>query len=84
MSRVLIVGGAGYVGGWLTDQALEAGHDVVVYDLLLYEDVYLKPVEFVFGDMLDRERLEPYLGRPTSWSGSRRSSATERARSIPT
>jgi nucleoside-diphosphate-sugar epimerase len=61
VGRVLIVGGAGYVGGWLTDQALEAGHDVIVYDLLLYEDVYLKPVDFVFGDILDRERLEPYV-----------------------
>ena len=61
MARVLIVGGAGYVGGWLTDQAREAGHDVVVYDLLLYEDVYLKPVDFVFGDILDRERLEPLI-----------------------
>lgn len=59
MARVLIVGGAGYVGGWLTDQAIEAGHDVTVYDLLLYEDVYLKPVDFVFGDILDRKRLEP-------------------------
>lgn len=61
MARILIVGGAGYVGGWLTDQAIEAGHDVIVYDLLLYEDVYLKPVEFVFGDILDRERLEPLV-----------------------
>jgi len=59
--RVLIVGGAGYVGGWLTDQALEAGHDVVVYDLLLYEDRFLKDVEFVNGDVLDRERLRPHL-----------------------
>ena len=57
--RVLIVGGAGYVGGWLTDRALEAGHDVRVYDLLLYEDRYLKEVPFVTGDVLDRERLRP-------------------------
>lgn len=61
MAGVLIVGGAGYVGGWLTDQAIEAGHDVTVYDLLLYEDVYLKPVDFVFGDILDRQRLEPLV-----------------------
>lgn len=61
MARVLIVGGAGYVGGWLTDCAIEAGHDVVVYDLLLYEDVYLKPVEFVHGDILDAERLLPHV-----------------------
>src|SRR5262245_20519020 len=63
VARVLIVGGAGYVGGWLTDRALEAGHDVTVYDLLLYEDVYLKPVDFVFGDILDHDRLEPHVRR---------------------
>jgi nucleoside-diphosphate-sugar epimerase len=61
VAGVLIVGGAGYVGGWLTDRAIEAGHDVTVYDLLLYEDVYLKPVDFVFGDLLDRDRLEPLV-----------------------
>jgi nucleoside-diphosphate-sugar epimerase len=59
--RVLIVGGAGYVGGWLTDKAIEAGHDVVVYDLLLYEDRFLKDVPFVHGDVLDRERLLPHI-----------------------
>ena len=61
MARVLIVGGAGYIGGWLTDKALEAGHDVRVYDLLLYEERYLKEVPFVAGDVLDRERLAPHL-----------------------
>jgi nucleoside-diphosphate-sugar epimerase len=61
VARVLIVGGAGYVGGWLTDQAVAAGHDVRVYDLLLYEDSYLKPVPFVNGDILDRERLAPHV-----------------------
>ena len=59
--RVLIVGGAGYVGGWLTDEAAAAGHDVLVYDLLLYEDRFLKDVAFVNGDVLDRERLAPHL-----------------------
>ncbi len=59
--RVLIVGGAGYVGGWLTDEAVAAGHDVLVYDLLLYEDRFLKDVPFVNGDVLDRERLLPHL-----------------------
>ena len=63
MANVLIVGGAGYIGGWLTDRTVEAGHEVRVYDLLLYEDRYLKDVGFVAGDILDRERpaaeLEP-------------------------
>lgn len=61
MARVLITGGAGYVGGWLTDRAIEAGHDVRVYDLLLYEDRYLKDVPFIAGDVLDVERLAPQL-----------------------
>lgn len=61
MARVLITGGAGYVGGWLTDRAIEAGHDVRVYDLLLYEDRYLKEVDFYAGDVLDTARLMPHL-----------------------
>ncbi len=58
---MLIVGGAGYIGGWLTDKAIEAGHEVRVYDLLLYEERYLKDVSFFAGDVLDRERLAPHL-----------------------
>lgn len=61
MARVLVVGGAGYIGGWFTDKAIEAGHDVRVYDLLLYEERYLKEIEFVAGDVLDRDRLLPEL-----------------------
>ncbi len=61
MARVLVTGGAGYVGGHLVDAALAAGHEVRVYDLLLYEDRYLKPVDFVNGDILDRARLAPHL-----------------------
>jgi nucleoside-diphosphate-sugar epimerase len=61
MAKVLIVGGAGYIGGWLTDRAVEAGHDVRVYDILLYEDRYLKDVDFVAGDVLDTKRLKPNL-----------------------
>jgi nucleoside-diphosphate-sugar epimerase len=61
MAKVLIVGGAGYIGGWLTDRAIEAGHDVRIYDLLLYEDRYFKDVPFVAGDVLDQERMAPQL-----------------------
>lgn len=59
--KVLVTGGAGYVGGWLTDQALKAGHDVRVYDQLLYEDTYLKDVDFHYGDILDVDRIRPHL-----------------------
>lgn len=59
--RVLVVGGAGYIGGALTDLLQHTGHHVRVYDALLYEEMYRKPVTFVRGDVRDRERLLPHL-----------------------
>lgn len=59
--KVLVVGGAGYVGGPLVDLLLESEHAVRVYDGLLYEETFRKPVDFVYGDIRDRERLLPHL-----------------------
>ena len=61
MSKVLVVGGAGYVGGWMVDEALKAGHEVRVMDNLTYEDSYLKNIDFVFGDILDFELVNENL-----------------------
>lgn len=61
MANVLVVGGAGYVGGALTDRLLGSHHKVRVYDSLVYEESYRKPVEFVRGDVRNRERLETHL-----------------------
>ncbi|MDO8598973.1 MAG: NAD-dependent epimerase/dehydratase family protein [bacterium] len=59
--KVLVVGGAGYIGSAVTDLLAEAGHDIRVYDCLLWEVEYRKPVEFIRGDIRDRERLKPQL-----------------------
>ena len=59
--NVLVVGGAGYVGGAVTDLLLERKHNVRVYDALLYEEAYRKPVSFIFGDVRDTESLRPHL-----------------------
>jgi nucleoside-diphosphate-sugar epimerase len=61
MSKVLVVGGAGYIGGYLTDYLSYAGHEVCVYDNLLYESRFFKPVEFVYGDIRDRAKLGKIL-----------------------
>jgi nucleoside-diphosphate-sugar epimerase len=55
--KILLVGGAGYIGGCLTDMLVERGHDVTVYDSLLYESRFLKEVPFIFGDIRDTESL---------------------------
>lgn len=44
--RVLVVGGAGYIGGAVTDLLLERKIPFQVRDVLLYESHYLKPVPF--------------------------------------
>lgn len=59
--NILIVGGAGYIGGYLTDLLRENGHRVTVYDNLMYESRFLKPVDFVNGDILDYDKLKKIL-----------------------
>ncbi len=59
--RILVVGGAGYIGGALTDLLMQKDYSIRVYDVLLYEESYRKPVDFVFGDIRDHERLLPQL-----------------------
>lgn len=61
MANILIVGGAGYVGGALTDRFLHSSHKVRVYDSLVYEESYRKPIDFVYGDIRDWARLDSHL-----------------------
>jgi nucleoside-diphosphate-sugar epimerase len=59
--KVLVVGGAGYVGGAVTDMLQKTDHQTRVYDALLYEESYRKQVDFICGDVRDHERLQPHL-----------------------
>lgn len=59
--NILVVGGAGYLGGAVTDLLLNSSHNIKVYDNLLYEEVYTKKVPFVYGDVRDYKTLQPFL-----------------------
>ena len=48
-------------GELLPDLMKDAGYEVRVFDNLLYEETYRKPVYFVRGDIRERERLLPHL-----------------------
>lgn len=56
-NKVLLVGGAGYIGGLTTDYLTRDGFDVTVYDNIFYEERYLKPVKFIYGDIRETEKI---------------------------
>ena len=61
--RVLVTGGAGYIGSVITDQLINDGHDVVVYDNLSKGHAYaVAPrATLVHSDLLDDETLNKTL-----------------------
>ncbi|HEX8140585.1 MAG TPA: UDP-glucose 4-epimerase GalE [Pyrinomonadaceae bacterium] len=61
--RILVTGGAGYIGSVVTEELLKDGHEVVVYDNLSkgHRAAVAPGVEFVAADLLERERLTETL-----------------------
>ena len=60
-TKVLVVGGAGYVGGGTTEALLARQIPFTVFDNLTYENHYLKPVDFINGDVRDHDKLKALL-----------------------
>jgi len=58
--RVLVTGGAGYIGSVVADELLQAGHPVVVFDNLSrgHRQAVPKNAELVVGDLADRAALD--------------------------
>lgn len=56
-----MVGGAGYIGGAVTELLIAERIPFSVYDSLVYEPHYLKKVDFVCGDVRDTVKLKPLL-----------------------
>jgi UDP-glucose 4-epimerase len=61
--RILVTGGAGYVGGTVAQLLLDQGHQVVIYDNLCHGHRSMVPAqaEFIEGDLADRVALEKIL-----------------------
>ena len=66
MKKILVTGGAGYIGSHTVVELLEAGYDVIVYDNLTSsspislerpKQITGKKVAFVKGDIRDKKML---------------------------
>jgi len=67
--KVLVTGGAGYLGSVLVPKLLDDGYEVMVYDRLIYNQLSLlnvcndKNFEFVYGDVRDYSKLIKYVNK---------------------
>ena len=61
--RVLVTGGAGYIGSVVTEQLVNDGHEVVVYDNLAkgHARAVVDGAEFVEGDLIEGDKLNQTL-----------------------
>ena len=78
--RILVTGGAGYIGSHTAVELLEAGHEVVVIDNLCnasrkaidrVEEITKKKVVFYENDVRDRAALELIFTAPLSRPAAR-------------
>ncbi len=65
--KILVTGGAGYIGSVLTPKLLDLGHEVTVYDNFMHKQNSLldccanKKFEIIRGDVCDYDKLNPIL-----------------------
>jgi UDP-glucose 4-epimerase len=61
--KVLVTGGAGYIGSIVTEALIREGYEAVVYDNLAkgHRDAVIPPAEFIQGNLLDEPLLQSAL-----------------------
>src|SRR3989344_3326833 len=67
MSKILITGGAGYIGSTLTAELLKHGHEIIVIDNFMHNQSSLldcckyKTLQVVRGDVRNRDLISKYI-----------------------
>jgi len=70
--KIMVTGGAGYVGGTVSELLVRQGHQVVVVDNLCHarRDLVPEGVEFIEADIADRPRIEGLFRQATAENAS--------------
>lgn len=69
MNKILVTGGAGYIGNILTPQLLQSGYQVTVFDNLIHrqhgilENASYKNFNFVYGDVRNFDLYEKLISK---------------------
>ena len=69
MKKILITGGAGYIGSILATELVELGHQVTVVDLLKYSTSSLnhlynfKNFEFIHADVMNKKIMKKLISK---------------------
>ena len=61
--KILVTGGSGYIGSVTVSNLLERGHDVTVFDNLLYGHKDAVSCPLIAGDLLDKDFLRESLDK---------------------
>jgi len=69
--RILVSGGAGYVGSVSADELIKAGHEVVVFDNLAqgHRAAVPKDARFVEGDLRDADAIDRVFSESSPFDG---------------
>ncbi len=61
--RILITGGAGYIGSFIVEELVGRGHEAIVFDISVKDSVKKDNVEYIRGDVFDTRSVEDALAK---------------------